>query len=350
MTRSPTKRITSAQTSGLISRLAYARGMQAGIDVDKLLKRSGLAISDINDQSARISVQKQIKFVELVAEEIGDANFGFHLAQEFDLREIGFLYYIAASADTLGEALRRAERYSVTANESVILAIRRQKLLHVYFQYRGVARHTDIHQIEFWITAFIRAIRHLTNRKIHPYRVRLAHHKNDKKNEFRNFVGGKIETDSDVDAVDLAASTWNLRILNADPYLHRLLIQLWEEARVRRRLVDSSFKVKVENAVAELLPHGDAKAKMVAEKLRVSSRTMARRLSSEHLTFTKLLRELRSTLSRYYLADPDLHISQIAWLLGYKEVSTFTHAFRRWTGKSPSEARIQRQRYRPART
>ena len=42
-----------------------------------------------------------------------------------------------------------------------------------------------------------------------------------------------------------------------------------------------------------------------------------------------------------YLADDSLSISQIAWLLGYQEVSAFTHAFRRWTGKTPREARVR---------
>jgi AraC-type transcriptional regulator len=56
----------------------------------------------------RIGAQRQIDFVERVAEEIPDCNFGFHLARGFDLRTIGLLYYVAGSAKTLGEALQRA--------------------------------------------------------------------------------------------------------------------------------------------------------------------------------------------------------------------------------------------------
>jgi AraC-like DNA-binding protein len=52
-----------------------------------------------------------------------------------------------------------------------------------------------------------------------------------------------------------------------------------------------------------------------------------------------VLNRLRVDLARRHIADPALSISQIAWLLGYREVSAFTHAFKRWTGKTPREMR-----------
>jgi AraC-like DNA-binding protein len=51
------------------------------------------------------------------------------------------------------------------------------------------------------------------------------------------------------------------------------------------------------------------------------------------------LSELKSDLARRYLLDEGLPISEIAWLVGYKEVSAFTSAFKRWTSKTPSQAR-----------
>jgi AraC-like DNA-binding protein len=59
------------------------------------------------------------------------------------------------------------------------------------------------------------------------------------------------------------------------------------------------------------------------------------------LTFSGVLDELKSDLARRYLKEPDLTVSQIAWLLGYREVSAFTNAFKRWTGQSPRQARTQ---------
>jgi AraC-like DNA-binding protein len=57
------------------------------------------------------------------------------------------------------------------------------------------------------------------------------------------------------------------------------------------------------------------------------------------LNFTEIFQNLRRDLAVRYLDDPKLHVSKIAWLLGFQDVSAFTHAFKRWTGKTPSQMR-----------
>jgi AraC-like DNA-binding protein len=130
-------------------------------------------------------------------------------------------------------------------------------------------------------------------------------------------------------------------VVSADPYLNSLLITYCEEALARRSASSVSFRSSVENAIAPLLPHGKVRAGEIARRLAVSQRTFARRLSLDGLTFSDVLEDLRSDLAERYLAEDDLSISQIAWLLGYREVSAFTHAFKRWTGKTPRAARLR---------
>jgi AraC-like DNA-binding protein len=69
-----------------------------------------------------------------------------------------------------------------------------------------------------------------------------------------------------------------------------------------------------------------------------------RRLAAEGLTFSTVLDRLRADLARRYLQVKDLPISKIAWMLGYREVSAFTHAYKRWTGKTPRQARAPEKR------
>jgi len=71
----------------------------------------------------------------------------------------------------------------------------------------------------------------------------------------------------------------------------------------------------------------------------MSKRTLARKLEDEGLNFTEILQQLRRDLAVRYLDDRKLHVSKIAWLLGFNEVGAFTHAFKRWTGKTPREMR-----------
>jgi AraC-like DNA-binding protein len=57
------------------------------------------------------------------------------------------------------------------------------------------------------------------------------------------------------------------------------------------------------------------------------------------LNFSEILQHLRQDLAVRYLDDRKLHVSKIAWLLGFRDVSAFTHAFKRWTGRTPSQMR-----------
>jgi AraC-like DNA-binding protein len=65
---------------------------------------------------------------------------------------------------------------------------------------------------------------------------------------------------------------------------------------------------------------------------------LARRLGEEGLTFNEVLQELKASLATRYLEQDGMPISKIAWLLGFEEASSFSHACRRWTGKSPRES------------
>ncbi|HYA28666.1 MAG TPA: AraC family transcriptional regulator ligand-binding domain-containing protein [Acidobacteriota bacterium] len=350
MPQSALKQLNTLRScGGLLSRLAYARARREGADVDALLHRSGLTGRAIKDKDTPLAVRNQIKFVELVADGIDDKILGFHLAYTFDPREVGLLYYVAASADTLWESLLRVERYSALANDGIVLTVKKGNLIRVRFQYAGVPRHTDTHQIEFWMASLIRICRRLTGRDLKPVHVRIIHPRADDRRDIAKLLDADIETGADVDEIEFPVEVGEFPLVTADPYLNRLCVQCCEETLARRETKGSSLKVKVENAIAAILPHRKIRIDIVAAKLGLSSKTLARRLSSEDCSFAQILNDLRSALAHRYLADRSLTISEIAWLLGYAEIGAFTRAFQRWTGMTPSAARISRQRtnYRP---
>ncbi|MBX9777745.1 MAG: AraC family transcriptional regulator [Xanthobacteraceae bacterium] len=324
---------------GIIARLAYAQTIAAGIDVARLLKKAGLTPQQIDDASVRIKVRDQINFLNLASDALQDEFLGFHLAQPPDLRELGLLYYVSASSETLTQALRRAARYSTIANEGVSLNYANERDATVTFRYVGVSRHLDRHQMEFFATTVVRVCRELTGQHVFPTRVRLTHRRRTVSPELAEFFGGNVEFGAADDDISFAAAAGLLPVVSADLYLNRLLIKYCEEALSRRPANLGSFRSAVENAVVPLLPHGKAQAAEIATGLGMSQRTFARRLSAEGATYSDVLESLRSDLAQRYLADDTLTISQIAWLLGYQEVSAFTHAFKRWTGVTPREAR-----------
>jgi AraC-like DNA-binding protein len=339
-----TRRLGALPTAtGGIARLACARLEQAGIEVRPLLKKAGLTAAQIKDPDVRINVQHQITFLNLAAKALRDDLLGFHLAQQLDLREIGLLYYVLASSESLGEALRRAARYSSVVNEGISLTLLEGRDVAMTFDYVGVARHLDRHQIEFWMTIVTRLCRQLVGLRLAPLRVRLTHRSNSNTSEFAASLGEDIEFGARTDEVAFAAAAKDMLVVSADSYLNDLLNAIFEEALARRPKNRASFKLVVENAIAPLLPHGKARAAELARRLGMSQRTFSRRLALEGLTFSEALENVRRALVEQYLTDQGLSISQIAWLLGYQEVSAFTHAFKRWTGKTPKAARAERE-------
>ena len=125
--------------------------------------------------------------------------------------------------------------------------------------------------------------------------------------------------------------------VNPDTYLNSLLVRHCEEALSNRRVHSDAWRLKVENAIVPLLPHGQAKIGEIAKTLGVSTRTLARLLASEGCTFVGIVDALRLDLAKSYLRDQNLRTSEVAWLLGFAEASAFSHACKRWTGKTPKQ-------------
>ena len=324
---------------GGLSRLAIARLRGARMPVAPLLVRVGLTPELIADPDERLSVRSQVRLLEEAAIALKDDRIGFTLAREFDLREIGLIYYVMASSQTLGEGLKRLARYSKVTNEALVFGYREGNSLTISLSYSGVPRHSDRHQIEFCMFAVLRICRALTGQNLVPKHFSIAHHRSEGISEMARFVGTKVEFGADADEFDLNVDARGLPLIHADSYLNELLLKSCEAALADRKSEMSQLRTRVENAVSSLLPHGKVLVEDVARGLGMSERTLVRRLSDEGLSFTEILQQLRRDLAVRYLTDRKLHVSKIAWLLGFQEVSAFTHAFKRWTGKTPSQMR-----------
>jgi AraC-like DNA-binding protein len=324
---------------GIVTRLACGRLRNEGVDVKALLHKAGLTEQQIDDPCSRLAVKDQIRFLDLAAETLQDECLGFHLAQTFDLRMSGLFYYVLASSETLDEALRRAARYSAIVNEGITLTLREGRDVEISLRYAGVPRHSDRQQIEFSMVAIVRMCRQLTNRQLLARRVSFTHRRSGEPAEFKSFFGSDVVFGASADEIAFSRSINDMAVVSADPYLNEILVKYCEQALADRSRKRNSFESRVENAIAVLLPHGQARAGAIARKLGVSRRTLARRLSSEGLTFAGVLQRLKFDLAKRHLDDETLSISEIAWLLGYQDISAFTNAFKRWTGKAPRTMR-----------
>ncbi len=339
-TQRSTKQLAGLPTvQGALTRLAANHLRQSGINLKPLLTRVGLTLEQVDDPEQWVNAQSQTALLEVAADALNEDFLGLVLAKEFDCRDLGLWYYVLASSETLGEALQRGARYSRIGNEAIVLDYRAALEPSLRLSYFGIPRHADRHQMEFCIVALVCMCRQLTGRRLVPKHVSLVHVRSGDTSAFTRYLGTTIDFGSKVDEIVFPAGSAELALVNADPRLNRILLKVCDESLSARRSNVSPLRVLVENAITPLLPHGTVRAEVVARKLGMSARTLARRLAEQGVTFLEILQELRASLAVRYLEEATLPISRIAWLLGFEEPSSFSHACRRWTGKSPKELR-----------
>jgi hypothetical protein len=199
---------------GGLARLAFARLKSAGVPVAPLLRRVGLTSEMIADAEERLSVRSQIALLDAAATALKDDCIGFTLARDFEPRKIGLLYYVMASSQTLGDALKRAARYSKITNEALVVGYREGNTLIINLSYSGVSRHSERHQIEFCMFGLLRICRVLTGRKLVPQHFLISHYRSEGTSEMTRFVGTKVEFGAERDEFALPADARELPLLH----------------------------------------------------------------------------------------------------------------------------------------
>jgi AraC-like DNA-binding protein len=156
---------------------------------------------------------------------------------------------------------------------------------------------------------------------------------------FEQFFGCPVEFGASGDQVAFSNETLALPLITEDRHLLQTLRPICDEAAKERGTATGTLRAVVENEAQKLLPHGQAKRHRVAKSLGLSERSLTRKLADEGTTYEEVSDQLRQSLALQYIKEEGVSLSQIAWLLGYEGSASFNHAFRRWTGRSPSIAR-----------
>ena len=111
------------------------------------------------------------------------------------------------------------------------------------------------------------------------------------------------------------------------------------EKYLRSLYSQDNYAAQLKCMLAELLAAGEATANDACRALKLSRRTLQRRLRAEKTSFQKILNEVRAVLAVNYLSDRRLKALEVAMLLGYSSISSFTTAFKSWYDMPPAEYR-----------
>ena len=311
-----------------------------------LLLRAGLsehglarAADDGDGLPLRVSAIGQCRFLEYAAEAMDDSAFGLHLARQIDPRDVGLYFYASSAARDLGEALALFSRYCRIVNEAFRLT-QRSADSAIVFEFVGLPRYASRHNMEYVVAAIRTALRTISGRNVVPSESRVRPQPKFRRAGVRAVLrlSGRVWR-AEQSAIQISADGLHLPLITADPKLLRVLRPYCDAAAKERNVKPGTLRSAVEAEVEKLLPHGKAKAENVAQALALSLRTLARRLADEGTTYGEVVDQLRKSLATQYLNDPGMSLGQIAWLLGYEGSTSFNHAFKRWTGRSPSADR-----------
>ena len=329
--------------TGFAARLTLALLKRQNVAVAPLLRRAGLSEHDLDGRRHRISAASQAKFLEFAAEEVDDGVFGLHLAEEANPREEGLLFYVTSAAPNIREALALFARYGRIANEVVrINPAHGPEGIVVEISFIGLPRHTARQVTEFGVAVTMKGLREVAGRNIRPKHISFAHARNSDLPAFEQFFGCPVEFGASGDQLAFSNETLALPLVTEDRHLLETLRPICDAAAKERGTEIGSLRAAVENEAQKLLPHGKAKRDSVAKSLGHSERTLIRKLVDEGTTYEQVLDQLRQSLALQYIKEQGVSQKQIAWLLGYERSSSFNHAFKRWTGRSPSVVRSEK--------
>jgi AraC-like DNA-binding protein len=318
-----------------LARKAVALLRAQGQPVGPVLSCAGLDAAALGRKGARIPFAAHVALLEHAAAAARDPCFGLHLGAALHPRDLGLVGYLGANAATLGDVLGVAAKYLRLLTEGTRVEVEAAgERVRVAQHLLDPAGAGSRQVAGLGAGSLVRVARLLTGTMLAPAWVELPFASGDDVAEHRRVLGAPIRLDQPRTAVVLGRRQLELRAVGADPDLFDILEQVCRE-RVRALADPQDLRARAETLIIELLPYGTPSIDRVARRLGTSSRSLGRRLAEQRTSYKALVDDIRGELARLYLARGSHRPKAIAALLGYKDVSAFHHAFRRWTGTTP---------------
>jgi len=301
----------------------------AGADID---------LDHIADPNIRFPTKKIQHLWQLAVDASGDPCFGLTAAQQFQpaaMLGLGFAWLVS---DTLRDALGRLARFSRLINPVV----------DIYVEDSNTTINLVVMGPEKWpnyvhaatdtgMAVFLQMCRITAGDNINPVAVTLQRPEPPCLDRFYRLFAAPIEFNAQANKLCFDQTMAEVPLKTANPELARINDQSVMEylARFDR----ASVTMRVRTMIIERLPDGAPNQGIVADALHLSLRSLQRKLKDEETTYKTLLEDTRRDLAIQYIKGSQRSVGEITYLLGFSEPSNFNRAFRRWTGKTPSEFR-----------
>ncbi|WP_437521210.1 AraC family transcriptional regulator [Sorangium sp. So ce726] len=338
MSSSPSRPTVSTAIAGRVVSYAASRGLRHS----DLLEVAGISAESLRDADSRLPVTSFDALWAHVVRALDDAGAPIHLAARTRMEEMHVMGFAVMTSTSARESLDRVERYMVLLADTprwvIDYATDRDAPfaeLHRSPRFTLGARIAT----ECSLAVHLRCFRQCAGVEFSPLRVNFRHAAPRDLAAHRDFFRCPVEFDAPRDGFAFPASLLDLVPRDANPALSAFFHQHAEELR-RRRVADASpMSDRVRDVIAHLLASGEPSATAVARRLGASERTLRRHLEDEGTTLRQIVSEVRRQTAEELLRESDTSMSEIAFLLGFSEVTAFARAFKRWSGRTPGRFR-----------
>jgi len=280
-----------------------------------------------------------LAYFEVGAKHSGDPAFGLHYGALTKPHLTGVPGYAILSSANLRDAMINFSLTVPVIVEGLDLWLVEDDDTALY-QWLIVEERNEAHwQFAEFVNAFLLSMfRGIMGRRWVPREVHYRHPPPGDVKQFSRVFEVPVHFGRPVNALVIDRNDLNKQNLKADPYLRKLLLHQAETQLAHRLRPTDPLRV-VRSTISQALSQGMSDIGHIADRLDMSIRALQRLLSSHGTSFRTLLEEIRFELARELLGDPTLPMNEIAYRLGYAEVSAFSRAFSRWAGVSPRHYR-----------
>jgi AraC-like DNA-binding protein len=311
------------------------------LDADALLRAAGLDPATLHDVDARIPVERTARLWALAVETSGDPAFGLQVARHTTPATFHALGVSLPASATVAQALQRLVRYFAVVTEVAELALQSHgERTTLAIRAWPLAPPPAPEAVDALASLVVRLGRALAGRDFAPRAVQLRRATPADPAPWLAALRAPVQFDASADQLVFDSARLSQPLPQANERLARSYDQV--AARHLAQLSRADTTAQVRRALCRELAAGEPAAAQIARMLHLSLRTLQRRLAAEGTTFGALLDRTRHELALAYLGDGDYGIGEIAYLLGFAQAASFTHACRRWTGMSPRALRAAR--------
>lgn len=329
----------SAHTSTDMARILLRYASQTGVDPDEILKVVDLDPAVIGDVEARISVTQLNAIWEEIALQAEDQDLGLHFGEAApDFLGGHVLFSVMMNCPTVESAIEKVARYHGLLTDFVQLRLTQQEnYAHLSWEPVRTDIELDRHHSESVFAMLVSILRGLTEDGIHLVEARFNHPRPKNTTEHQRVFRCPVMFGWPKNELVIRQQDLSLPVFLANPELLEMLEQFAQKS-LKRLYTPDTWADRVTRSLGKILVQGEKpSADAVAFDLAISARHLQNKLRAEGTTYRQLLDQVRRELALDYLKRAEMTMCDIAFLLGFSEQSAFNHAFKRWTGSSPTE-------------